>query len=141
MKYLKTYELITYHQGVKYPEVILKIYKYLKKIISEELGEKYGEFVTNSIKLEENRKNTYSIVFEGYKNYLIIQFDYKEDGVWIKYLNSSEEPLKSKIDILSDIFNNVTIKRSEYGWNVDENKLLSELDNIDTYINSKKYNL
>jgi hypothetical protein len=139
MKHIRLYN--NYLTKNAYPKEVNDIFFYLRRLIKEYLQEDFGYTVVNFLKIEKNKENVYSIEFNSYRYYIVFQFNYEEDGLWIKYINSSLEPLKSEIDILSDLFNNIAIKKSEYGWNIDKSKLSSELDNIDFYKNSKKYNL
>lgn len=138
MRHLKPYN------KSEFSEDVTKIYDYLKGLITKYYSENFGDTVINNIRLEHNIRYsqvTDSIIFEVYRNYLVIQFDYKEDGLWIKYLNSCQEPLKSDINILGKLFDNIAIKKTEYGWNLDKNKLLTELNNIDFYYKLNKYNV
>lgn len=139
MKHIRLYD--NYLTKKVYPKEVNDIFFYLRKLIKKYLQEDFGYTVMNFLKIEKNKENVYSIEFNAYKYYIVFQFNYEEDGLWIKYINSSLEPIKSEIDILSDLFDSIAIKKSKYGWNIDKSRLSSELDNIDVYKNSNKYNL
>lgn len=125
---------------VKEPEV-LKLYEYLQKLVKEIRC----EFPTNTfykdIYLEDNNSDlkgwkTYSIILDSYY-YFIFQFDYKPDGMWIKYVCSDniKEELK-KLEIFFDI---IAINKNEWGWCFDRDQFMNS--DIDMYIKTKDYNL
>lgn len=88
--------------------------------------------------------DTYSLTLNGFggrNEYFVFQFDYKKEGLWIKYLNSCSEPLKSDIDKIRILFDTVSSEYNEYGWLFEGDTLSNGLDNIDMYISSNNYNL
>lgn len=125
----------------EFPEEIIIIYKIIVKLVKKNLQEIFGDTITNNIRIEENKKDTYSIAFEAYQNYLIIQFDYKDDGLWIKYLNDCSESLAHEINILGKLFNDISINKNNYGWCVDIDTLKTKLNDLDLYYEKNKYNL
>ena len=95
MKYLKTYEMrlgSTIPNNVE-PEII-KLFDYLKMLVMG-LKDTYwkDDELSGRINVECNKDDkewkTYSIILNCYY-YFIYQFDYKEDGMWIKYTCNNE---------------------------------------------------
>jgi hypothetical protein len=154
MKHIKTFEQVRIKaetpQEIKYFEVepeVIKIREFLRKVIKKTLSSS-PEYV-NYLDLEENQREErigkwkiFSLVFNTMSNFFIFQFDYKKDGLWIKHdINSIQPKLKNEIKILDNVFDSVCKKKTEYGWNFENGVLAKELDNMDLYTTSNKYNL
>lgn len=141
MKYIKKYERLKNPNTE--PEV-LKLYEYLQNLVKEIKW----EFPTNTfykafykdIYIEDNGIwrgwQTYSIILDSYY-YFVFQFDYKPDGMWIKYTRDNK--IKNEIKKLEIFFNDIAKKHSEWGWCFDREKFMSE--DIDMYIKASDYNL
>jgi hypothetical protein len=143
MKYLKTYEM---RLSSRLPEntepEVIKFFDYLKMLVmniddSETDGD-YSAF----LRIEDNKNDkgwkTYSIILNSYF-YFIYQFDYKEDGMWIKY--TCNDKISDELKKIEPFFDAIAIKHNEWGWCFDRETFMKEIDNIDMYINAKSYNL
>lgn len=143
MKYLKTYERLIKQDFSKLDTEILKIKKFLSEVIDNDKD--YVIIDSNEIYYDESFDKGYktvSLILDVYENYFVFQFDYKEDGLWIKFLNSCHNPdLKESINLIGKFFNIIANKHNEYGWRFDKDQISKELDRLDDFINSKKYNL
>ena len=84
---------------------------------------------------------TYTLVFNSCRNYFIYQFDYKPDGLWIKYSMGAITELKDEIKKLGQIFDVIAEDKTEYGWRFDRDKLQSVLHDMSLYKDANKYNL
>lgn len=138
MRYLRTYE--RFYEDIREPEV-LKLYEYLKEVVK---GVKC-EFPTNTfykdIYLEDNNSDlrgwkTYSIILDTYYHF-IFQFDYKEDGMWIKYTCSDN--IKNNLKRLEKFFDAIAKEKNEWGWCFDRKEFMNS--DIDMYIKASNYNL
>ena len=152
MKHIKTFEQVRIKAEtpveIRYFEVepeVIKIREFLRNIIKKTLDETYVNYLDLEANQKEERIGKWkilSLVFTTLNNYFIFQFDYKKDGLWIKYdCGSCETKLKNKIKSIDNIFDAVCKKKTEYGWNFENGILAKELDNIDIYLTSNKYNL
>lgn len=154
MKHLKLFEQLIgaeTPEEIKYfgvePEVI-KLRMYLRKIVKKSLGTEYGDYIRlekndrgyTTAKMKENVK-TFSLILDTYNNYFIFQLDYKETGFWIKYTESCDNKLKNKIKTLRIFFDAIAEEKTDYGWRFNRDTFLSEIKNIDMYLNANKYNL
>ena len=146
MKYIKTYEkmiLGAFTNNIEdaEPEVV-KLFDYLKmltmNIKEDETDGNYSGFLKIEINRDDKEWKTYSIILDAYY-YFIYQFDYKEDGMWIKY--TCNEKTKEHIEKLEIFFDEIAKKKNEWGWCFDRETFMREFDHIDMYINANKYNL
>lgn len=139
MKYIKTYEM--YGDVVNAPLEVSKLRDYLKNIVLSNFSEDYGRYIRVGNNSGEG-KIIYSIIFDTFNNYFIYQFDFKEDGMWIKYdINVGRDNFERDLKKLDHFFDSVAINQTEFGWCFDRETFMKEFDNIEMYINAKNYNL
>jgi len=149
MKHLKLFEnyltninTLEDAENFDIPEVF-KLREILKKLVEKNLSLEYTK-PTNNINLEvhDNKKHkSYSITLEIYQHYFVFQFDYKEDGIHIKYLNSCEGGLKKDISKFKILFDATSKENNDGIWVFDKEELMKGLDNYDLYIQTNKYNI
>ena len=142
MKYIKTYEnLLPWQQTLLdfYPEVN-KLFEFLKKFVKEMPSEFPNNTFYKSLQIEDNGKEkgwqTYSIILNTYY-YFIFQFDYKSDGMWIKY--TCDNKMENYLKKLENFFDAIAKEHNEWGWRFDGDEFMSE--DINMYLNANKYNL
>jgi len=132
------------------PELIL-IKNFVNLIIPNNKNNGFG------LKIEKNKetvgvlaswREVYSIELNIYHNYFICQLNYEpENIIKIKYLNDTEPNIKPKLNILGQILDKISIHKTYknhriYGiWTIKQPDLIKELNNIEIYLNTNKYNL
>lgn len=144
MKYIKTYEM--YGDVVNGPPEVFKLRDYLKNIVLSNFSEDYGRYIRIGNNSGEG-KIIYSIIFDTLNHYFIYQFDFKDDGMWIKYHIATNYSDVGNINFERDLkeldylFDSIAINHTEFGWCFDRETFMKEFDNIEMYMNAKNYNL